>query len=85
MGIILELILIFMISIHVSIITYICLPQICQLFKEESFSGSRIYNHLPSNIKLNSENIKELKLLLKTYLNEQVCYSIDEYYKSTSK
>jgi hypothetical protein len=35
-------------------------------------SGSRIYNHLPSNIKLKSENIKEFKLLLKTYFNEQV-------------
>jgi hypothetical protein len=32
------------------------------------FSGSRIYNHLPSDIKLKSENIKEFKLLLKTYL-----------------
>jgi hypothetical protein len=80
-GIILDLILIFMISICVSIITYICLPQICQLFKEESFSGSRIYNHLPSNIKLKSKNIKEFKLLLKTYLTEEICYSIDEYYK----
>jgi hypothetical protein len=49
------------------------------------FSGSRIYNHLPSNIKLKSENIKEFKLLLKTHLTEQVFYSIDEYYKSTSK
>jgi hypothetical protein len=36
-GTILDLMLIFSISIHVSIITYICLPQICQLFKEESF------------------------------------------------
>jgi hypothetical protein len=49
------------------------------------FSGSRIYNHLPSNIKLKSENIKEFKLLLKTYLTEQAFYSIDEYHKSTSK
>jgi hypothetical protein len=49
------------------------------------FSGSRIYNHLPSNIKLKSENIKEFKLLLKTCLTEQVFYSIDEYYKSSSK
>jgi hypothetical protein len=36
------------------------------------FSGSRIYNHLPSNIKLKSENIKEFKLLLKIYLTGQV-------------
>jgi hypothetical protein len=36
-GNLLDLILIFVISIHVSILTYICLPQICQLFKEESF------------------------------------------------
>jgi hypothetical protein len=36
------------------------------------FLGSKIYNHLPSNIKLKSENIKEFKLLLKTYLTEQV-------------
>jgi hypothetical protein len=49
------------------------------------FLGSRIYNHLPSNIKLKSENIKEFKLLLNNYLTEQVFYSIDEYYKSTSK
>jgi hypothetical protein len=49
------------------------------------FSGSRIYNHLPSNIKLKSKNIKEFKLLLKTYLTEKGFYSIDEYYKSTPK
>jgi hypothetical protein len=36
------------------------------------FSGSRIYNHLLSNIKLKSENIKDFKLLLKIYLTEQV-------------
>jgi hypothetical protein len=49
------------------------------------FWGRRIFNHIPSNIKLKSESIKEFKLLLKTYLTEQVFYSIDEYYKSTSK
>jgi hypothetical protein len=49
------------------------------------FSGSKLYNHLPSNIKLLSKNIKEFKFLLKSYLTEQAFYSIDEYYKSTSK
>jgi hypothetical protein len=38
-----------------------------------------------SNIKLKSENIKEFKLLLKTYLTEQVFYSIDGYIRLTSK
>jgi hypothetical protein len=36
------------------------------------YSSSRIYNHIPSNIKLKSDNIKEFKLLLKIYLTEQV-------------
>jgi hypothetical protein len=40
------------------------------------FSGSMIYNHLSSKIKLKSENIKEFKLFLKTYLTEKVLYRL---------
>jgi hypothetical protein len=60
---------------------YIYLLQICQLFKKECFSGSKIYNHLPSNIKLLSKDIKEFKFVLKSYLTKHAYYSIDEYYK----
>jgi hypothetical protein len=44
------------------------------------FSGSRIYNHLPLNIKLLSKDIKVFKSSLRRFLIENVFYSIDEYY-----
>jgi hypothetical protein len=47
------------------------------------FSGSKIYNHLPLYIKMQSNDIKHFKSLLRTYLTEHVFYSIDEYYQTT--
>jgi exonuclease III len=49
------------------------------------FSGSKIYNHLPSNIKLVSKDVKQFKSLLKSYLMEHAFYSIDEFYETTSQ
>jgi hypothetical protein len=47
------------------------------------FSGSKIYNHLPLNIKLLSKGIKVFKSSLRSFLIENVFYSIDEYYNFT--
>jgi hypothetical protein len=49
------------------------------------FSGSKIYNHLPLNIKLPSKDIKVFKSSLRSFLIENVLYSIDEYYNFTSQ
>jgi hypothetical protein len=49
------------------------------------FSGNKIYNHLPLNIKLLSKDIKVFKSLLRRFLTENVFYSIDEYYEFTSQ
>ena len=45
------------------------------------FSGSRIYNCLPSRIKALSSDAKSFKSTLKRYLLEHVIYSFDEYFQ----
>ena len=45
------------------------------------YSGSRIYNCLPSNIKALSNNAKCFKTTLKSYLTEHSFYSLDEFYQ----
>jgi hypothetical protein len=46
------------------------------------YSGSRIYNRLPSGIKALSNDFKSFKTTLKSYLIENAFYSLDEYYHS---
>ena len=48
------------------------------------FSGSKVYNHLPSNIKVLSNDTKLYKSTLKRYLIENTFYSQDEFYQSAS-
>jgi len=48
------------------------------------FSGSKIYNKLPSNIKALSNNAKCFKSALKIYLIEHSFYSLDKFYQSAS-
>ena len=48
------------------------------------YSGSKIYNHLPSNIKVLSNDAKLFKSTLKSYLIEHKFYSLDEFYQSAS-
>jgi len=48
------------------------------------YSGSKIYNHLPSNIKVLSNDAKCFKSTLKSYLIEHTFYSRDEFYQSAS-
>ena len=62
------------------------LPSInlTSVLKEVLFSGSKIYNHLPSNIKALSNDAKCFKSALKNYLNEHSFYSLDEFYQSAS-
>ena len=49
------------------------------------FSGSKMYNHLPLNIKILFKDAKRFKSTLKTYLAAHAFYSLDEYYQITSQ
>ena len=44
------------------------------------FSGSKIFNHLPQNIKLLCDDPKRFKSALISYLTEQAFYSLNEYF-----
>jgi len=48
------------------------------------YSGSKIYNHLPSNIQVLSNDTKLFKSILKSYLIEHMFYSLGEIYQSGS-
>ena len=48
------------------------------------YSGSKVRNHLPSNIKVFSNDTKLFKSTLNSYLNEHTFYSLDEFYQSAS-
>jgi len=61
----------FMIETLVTTTIYIYLPQIqywCR--RVVLYSGSKIYNHLPLNIKMLSKNAKQFKSKLRSYLIE---------------
>lgn len=49
------------------------------------YSGSRIYNQLPTYIKDLSTDLKRYKAKLRAFLLEHTCYSIEEFYQITSK
>jgi len=47
------------------------------------YSGSKVCNHLPLNIKMLSKDAKQFKSKLRSYLLEHTSYSLDEYYQLT--
>jgi len=49
--------------------------------KGVTYSGCKIYNHLPPQIKKNSTNVALFKTTLKKFLLQYVFYSVDEYYQ----
>jgi len=49
--------------------------------KGVAYSGCKIYNHLPSQIKKISNNIALFKTMLKKFLLQYIFYSVDEYYQ----
>jgi hypothetical protein len=49
------------------------------------YSGSKIYNQLPLNIKSLCNDIKHFKSSLRTYLTKHAYYTVDEYYQVTSQ
>jgi hypothetical protein len=52
--------------------------------KEVSNLGAKVFNMLPSYIKIESEesdNPKKFKLVLQTFLYESSFYSLDEYFQ----
>jgi len=53
--------------------------------KRVLYPGSKIYNNLPSNIKVLSNDAKRFKSTLKSYIIEHTFYSLDEFYQSASQ
>jgi len=49
--------------------------------KGVAYSGCKIYNHLPPQIKNISNNVALFKTTLKKFLLQYVFYSVDEYYQ----
>jgi len=49
------------------------------------YSGCKIYNHLPPQIKNISNNVALFKSKLKKFLLQYVFYSVDEYYQQNYK
>jgi len=47
------------------------------------YSASKIYNHLPLNIKMLSKDAKQFKSKLRSCLIEHTFYNLDEYYQLT--
>ena len=42
--------------------------------------GAKVFNRLPSNIKMESDNPKKFKMALQNFLYENSFYSLDEYF-----
>ena len=42
--------------------------------------GAKVFNMLPSNIKMESDNPKKFKMALQDFLRENSFYSLDEYF-----
>jgi hypothetical protein len=49
------------------------------------YSGRKIYNQLPSNIKVLLNDAKRFKSTLKSYIIDHIFYSLDEFYQSASQ
>ena len=47
------------------------------------YSGSKIFNHLPAQIKNQIDNLHHFKKTLKNYLLMQSLYSLEEFYQQT--
>jgi hypothetical protein len=54
----------------------------CQ--KRAYYSGIKVFNHLPQNIKNLSRNVKQFKLALKKFLLRGLFYTLTEYFGWTS-
>jgi len=52
--------------------------------KGVQYSGSKVFNYLPENIKILSHDPKCFKSVLKNFLNEHTFYTLEEFYQLTS-
>jgi hypothetical protein len=52
--------------------------------KGVQYSGSKIFNHLPSSIKDLSNDVKSFKVTLKNFLLTHIFYTVDEFFKRQS-
>ena len=48
------------------------------------YSGSKVFNHLPKNIKILFHDFKRFKSVLKSFLTEHTFYSLEEFYQFTT-
>jgi hypothetical protein len=48
------------------------------------YSGSKIFNRLPSSIKDLSNDVKSFKVALKNFLLTHIFYTVDEFFKRQS-
>jgi hypothetical protein len=48
--------------------------------KGVQYSGSKIFNHLPSYIKDLSNDVKSFKVALKNFLLTHIFYTVDEFF-----
>jgi len=72
------------INTHYNYNLHLLSPNVTSVQIGVLYSGSRIYTHLPLNIKILSNDTKHFKSTLKSYLTEHMFYSLDIYYQSTS-
>jgi len=48
------------------------------------YSGSKVFNHLPKNIKILFHDFKHFKSVLKSFLTEHTFYSLEEFDQLTT-
>ena len=63
--------------------THVITTNLTLVQKGDLYSGSKIYNHLPLNIKVLSKGTKQFTSKLRSYLIEHTFYNLEEYYQLT--
>ena len=71
------------INIRHNINLHLLLTGLTMVQKGVAYSGCKIYNHLPPQIKNISNNVALFKSKLKKFLLRYVFYSADEYYQKS--
>ena len=61
--------------------SHLTLTGLTLVQKGVAYSGCKIYNHLPIQIKNISNNVPLFKSKLKKFLLQYVFYSVNEYYQ----
>jgi len=62
---------------------YLSSTNLTLVQKGVHYSGSKVFNHLPENIKGFSQDLRHFKSVLRSFLDENTFYSLEEYYQFT--